>query len=252
MDLYLLAELQYIKLNISTVDLKKPPKDFRSKFDCTPPPILLDKTQPNEQRAVLENDRIERYILKNVPGGHRLFVRDRETASLIQNLYSVRCPCCFLFECPSFDLNRVPITAFEQKFKLALARDEPHTKNSLIGQLESIDEHLRRRDTRYLTGDHVCCFDCELIARLQHIRVAGPYFLTDFRIPSQLDRLWRYMAHMYELQAFVESCPADQDIVSHYLTDSSLRQRASIAQKVANLHLQVPSYSTSLPPEVES
>ena len=89
MDLYLLAEMQYIKLKISTVDLKKPPKDFRSKFDCTPPPILLDKKE-HEQRAVLENERIERYILKNVPGGQRLFVRDRETGSLIQSLYSVR------------------------------------------------------------------------------------------------------------------------------------------------------------------
>lgn len=41
-DLYLLAELKYINLKISTVDLKKPPADFRSKFDCTKPPSILD------------------------------------------------------------------------------------------------------------------------------------------------------------------------------------------------------------------
>lgn len=35
---------------------------------------------------------------------------------------------------------------------------------------------------RFLTGDTMCCFDCELMPRLQHIRVAGKYFV-DFEIP---------------------------------------------------------------------
>ena len=53
------------------------------------PTVLLVKSG-NEQRAVLENEKIERYIMKNVPGGHLLFVKDAETAKLIENLYSVR------------------------------------------------------------------------------------------------------------------------------------------------------------------
>lgn len=62
----------------------KPPPDFRSNFDSTPPPILIDKGQ-----AVLENEKIERYIMKNIPGGHNLFISDKETATVIENLYSV-------------------------------------------------------------------------------------------------------------------------------------------------------------------
>ena len=50
--------------------------------------VLLVKSG-NEQRAVLENEKIERYIMKNIPGGHLLFVKDAETAKLIENLYSV-------------------------------------------------------------------------------------------------------------------------------------------------------------------
>jgi chloride intracellular channel protein 2 len=84
MDLYLLAELKTISLKITTVDMLKPPADFRSSFDSTPPPILIDRRQ-----AILENEKIERYIMKNVPGGHNLFVSDKETASVIENLYSV-------------------------------------------------------------------------------------------------------------------------------------------------------------------
>lgn len=28
--------------------------------------------------------------------------------------------------------------------------------------------------------------------------------------------MWRYMYHMYQLDAFTQSCPADQDIINHY------------------------------------
>jgi len=31
-----------------------------------------------------------------------------------------------------------------------------------------------------------------------------------------LTALWRYMYHMYQLDAFTQSCPADQDIINHY------------------------------------
>ncbi len=73
MDLYLLAELKTISLKITTVDMLKPPPDFRSNFEATPPPILIDNGI-----AVLENDRIERHIMKSIPGGHNLFVQDKE------------------------------------------------------------------------------------------------------------------------------------------------------------------------------
>lgn len=62
----------------------KPPPDFRTNFDSTPPPILIDSG-----KAILENDIIERYIMKNIPGGYNLFVMDKETAKVIENLYSV-------------------------------------------------------------------------------------------------------------------------------------------------------------------
>lgn len=57
---------------------------FRTNFEATPPPILIDNGL-----AVLENEKIERHIMKTVPGGHNLFVQDKEVATLIENLYSV-------------------------------------------------------------------------------------------------------------------------------------------------------------------
>jgi len=165
MDLYLLAELKTIALKITTVDMLKPPPDFRSNFDSTPPPILIDAGV-----AVLENEKIERHIMKAVPGGHNLFVQDKEVAGIIENVYS--------------------------KFKLMLIKKDESSKNSLVSQLTKINTHLEGKGNRFLTGDTMCCFDCELMPKLQHIRVAGKNF-ADFEIPNSLEALWRYFGLLF-------------------------------------------------------
>lgn len=93
MDLYLLAELKTISLKVTTVDMQKPPPDFRTNFQATPPPILIDNGD-----AILENEKIERHIMKNIPGGHNLFVQDKEVATLVENLFSVCLSQCFAKE----------------------------------------------------------------------------------------------------------------------------------------------------------
>ena len=110
MDLYLLAELKTISLKITTVDMLKPPPDFRSNFEATPPPILID-----EGVAVLENEDIERHIMKNIPGGHNLFVRDKEVASAIENVYS--------------------------KFKIMLLKKDENSKAILMSHLRKVNNH---------------------------------------------------------------------------------------------------------------
>ena len=59
---------------------------------------------------------------------------------------------------------------------MLLKRDDG-SKNVLVSHLRKIDESLNQRGTRFLTGDTMCCFDCELMPKLQHIRVAGKYLL---------------------------------------------------------------------------
>lgn len=208
MDLYLLAELKTISLKITTVDMLKPPPDFRSNFDATPPPILIDSGV-----AVLENEKIERHIMKNVPGGHNLFIQDKEVAEKLENVFN--------------------------KFKVMLLKRDDTSRNSLRAILTKINDHLETRGFRFLTGDTMCCFDCELMPKLQHIRVAGAAF-ADFHIPSELTALWKYMGQMYSLDAFTTSCPADQDIISHY----KLKQGGKVNNREG---LESPSYTYSVP-----
>jgi len=57
--------------------------------------------------------------------------------------------------------------------------------------------------------------DCDLMPKLQHIRIAGKYF-KNLDIPNDLTTLWSYMQRCYQTKAFQESCPFDQDILMHY------------------------------------
>lgn len=84
--------------------------------------------------------------------------------------------------------------------------------------------------------------------RLQHIRVAGKYF-TDFEIPNTFEALWRYMYNMYQLDAFTQSCPADQDIINHYKLQQA---KGDVKQMKINKHeeLETPTFTTSIPIDI--
>jgi chloride intracellular channel protein 2 len=79
---------------------------------------------------------IKKIFLK-FSGGHNLFVQDKEVATLIENLYS--------------------------KLKLVLVKKDEQKNNALLSHLKKINDHLAQRQSRFLTGDTMCCFDCELM-----------------------------------------------------------------------------------------
>lgn len=214
MDLYLLAELKTISLKITTVDMKRPPADFRTNFEAAQPPILIDTGV-----AILENEKIERHIMKHVPGGHNLFVADNEVAKRIENLYN--------------------------RFKVMLVKKDESSKKSVINILKRLDETLAEKGTRFLTGDTLCCFDCELMPKLQHIRVAGRYF-ENFDLPSDLSHLWQYVKEMYDLDAFVQSCPADQDIIHMY----KMQQMYTLQKTKSREELETPTFTNTVPESV--
>lgn len=123
------------------------------------------------------------------------------------------------------------------------ARKDEISKRSLMSQLRNINEHLDKRGSRFLTGDTMCCFDCELMPRLQHIRVAGKYF-CEFEILEEFSALWRYMYNMYLLDAFTQSCPFDQDIINHYKLQQGTKMKK-------HEELETPTFTTSIPSSIK-
>ena len=94
---------------------------------------------------------------------------------------------------------------------MLVKRDEA-SKKAVTTLLQRINDTLAAKSTRFLTGETLCCFDCELMPKLQHIRVAGKFFVG-FEIPPEMTHLWNYIREMYKLDAFTQSCPADQVII---------------------------------------
>merc|ERR1711982_219080 len=122
---------------------------------------------------------------------------------------------------------------------LMFMRKDENSKTSLVAQLNKISNHLESKSFRFLTGDTMCCFDCELMPKLQHIRVAGAFF-CNFEIPANLVHLWTYIREMYQLDAFLQSNPADQDIINIYKDQLGVRT-------VKHEELESPKYTTSVP-----
>jgi glutathionyl-hydroquinone reductase len=68
-----------------------------------------------------------------------------------------------------------------------------------------------------MLGPNLTRADCYLLPTLQHIRVAGKAY-KGFEIPTELRFIWRYLKNAYSMDAFLESCPADREIITHYAT----------------------------------
>jgi hypothetical protein len=88
---------------------------------------------------------------------------------------------------------------------------------ALVRTLEKVEGHLRDNGTRFMLGPNLTRADCYLLPTLQHIRVAGKAY-KGFEIPTELRFIWRYLKNAYSMDAFLESCPADREIITHYAT----------------------------------
>jgi len=49
----------------------------------------------------------------------------------------------------------------------------------------------------------------------------------NFEIPTELSSIWRYLKNAYMMDAFLESCPADREIITHYTGKTSSHLPAS-------------------------
>lgn len=80
--------------------------------------------------------------------------------------------------------------------------------------------------------------------------ISGKYFAS-FEIPADFHGIWRYMSNMYQLDAFVQSSPADQDIINHYkLQIGGNMNSANNMSSKKHEELETPTYTTSIPPSV--
>jgi chloride intracellular channel protein 2 len=230
MELYALYELGLVRVEVKTVNVNS--EAFKKNFLGAQPPIMIEQ---EKNATYTDNREIEGRIFHlakefQVP----LFEKDPVVEKKIESLY--RNFKLFLRSKTDHDKGGKPSPI--DKLPAAIGS----TYNKLVEQLANIDQLLSQRASRYLLGASMTEYDCELMPRLHHIRIAGQHLLG-FDIPNNLTYLWNYILTAYRTAAFVESCPADQDILHHYKEQLNLfkNQRES---------LQIPTKTHTIPEDV--
>ncbi|EJW81057.1 chloride intracellular channel exc-4, partial [Wuchereria bancrofti] len=205
MELYALYEIGVVRVEVKTVNINS--EAFKKSFLGAQPPIMVE----NKNATYTDNREIEGRIFHlakefNVP----LFEKDPVVEKRIESLY--RNFKIFLRSKSEHDREQkgsspTPVDSLPPQQKASY--------NKLVEQLANIDQLLSERNSRYLLGQSMTEYDCELMPRLHHIRIVGQRLLG-FDIPLNLTYLWNYVLNAYRTAAFIESCPADQDILHHY------------------------------------
>uniref|UniRef100_A0A914KZE5 Chloride intracellular channel exc-4 n=1 Tax=Meloidogyne incognita TaxID=6306 RepID=A0A914KZE5_MELIC len=232
MELYALYEVGCVRVEVKTVNVNS--EGFKRNFSGAQPPIMVEEEKGT---TYADNSEIERRIFHlcqgfNVP----LFEKDLQVEKTIQNLY--RNFKIFLQAKANHDKGKRHPSAIEE----GLPPQVTSSHNKLLEQLANIDQLLADRSSRYLLSESMTEYDCEIMPRLHHIRIIGERLLN-FYIPRQFTHLWAYILTAYRTAAFIESCPADQDILHHYKEQLNL----AIDMRVT---LEAPTKTLTIPEDV--
>uniref|UniRef100_T1JKS1 CLIC N-terminal domain-containing protein n=1 Tax=Strigamia maritima TaxID=126957 RepID=T1JKS1_STRMM len=128
-------------------------------------------------------------------------------------------------------------------FVKEVSKDSAH----LLSELHKLNEYLSSSDKAFLCGEQICHLDCEVLPKLQHIRVAARS-LKDFNVPNNFSAVWRYLYNAYNSKCFIDTCPSDQEIILHWsdkpeTPNLSLEQRANLSKEPAKFSYDVPAFA---------
>ncbi|VDP06089.1 unnamed protein product [Soboliphyme baturini] len=276
MELYALYELDLIRVEVKTVNVNS--ELFKRSFLGALPPVLVELEKNLTYSDNREIERRIFHIAKefDVLLFEKDVVVEKKIESLYRSIfitmltrghesYPTRNPNLhpLLLQVEESRVRwfghvlRMPPEKRRQNFKIFLKakidydRDHPNEDvkqiphlvqpayNKLIEQLGNIDKLLEQRGTRYLISSSMTMYDCELMPRLHHIRIAGEY-LCDTEIPHNLVYLWNYLMTAYRTAAFIESCPHDQSIIYHYKEQLNLTRKSRESLQALTKTLEVP------------
>jgi len=191
--------------DVITINCKNPPKEFKEISKKLPTLVHGD--------IVLNDiDDIEDYLDSLYPN-YKLSIQDPDAFKIQSNVF-IR----FTY----------------------LIKDVHNNPQTLLDELAKINNFLRTRGTKYISGNQITGLDCSLWPKLQHIRVAADYILR-LSIPNEFSSLWRYLGSAYELDAFIKSCPSDQEIVLHWIRrETSTKEYLQLTKEEPRFSLDIP------------
>jgi len=125
-------------------------------------------------------------------------------------------------------------------------KDVSATSAPFFAELRKLNDYLASSPHKYLCRDGPDHLDCMMLPKLQHIRVVS-HELKATELPHDLTAFWRYMNTAYHTDVFTQTCPSDQEIVSHWVEKPQCPQFTK-EKKIKAALADTTTYSLSIPP----
>ena len=168
MVLFLKSWAKELALTVFPVNMKNPEPEFKE-YHAQPPVVVLVQ----ENVALTDNLRIEQYINSRFTSLD--LTSDKEAEQVSADLYIVCVPISARWSiwllCSDYFFSR-------QKFNAYLkAVDDSRIVDSkekmLLLELKRLNDFIEQRGTKFLSGNEMTLVDCDLMPKLQHVRIAG-------------------------------------------------------------------------------
>lgn len=210
MILIIKAEANQLAFKVATVNLAKPPEEFKKLTLRRVPALVHDET------CLDYVDDIAEYLDVTFPTPSLVY----EEAEVVQVTKDLFQKFCFFVKEVSKDSSGLAI------------------------ELAKLDEYLVKTGHPYLCTTNLTHIDCELLPKLHHVRVAANY-LKKFEFSKELTGLWKYLNEAYHTKAFMKSCPSDQEIILHWADKPETRNLTM--EQHSQITNETPTYMTFIP-----
>ncbi len=143
MVLFLKSEAKELALTVFPVNMKNPEPEFKE-YHATPPVVVLVQ----ENIALTDNLRIEQYITSRFTSLD--LTSSKEAEVVCSDVY-------------------IKFNAYLKTVDQSVQAKE----RQLLIELKRINDFLETNGTQFLSGNEITLIDCDIMPKLQHIRVAG-------------------------------------------------------------------------------
>lgn len=207
MVLLIKSQQKLLKFKVITTNTAKPPPEFKA-LGLKHVPALI---QGEDGFDALDD--IIQYIDNKFPGGG-LEYNNPDADLATKDFFS---KFCFYIKAVNQDPSKLDQAL--QKLNGFLERTLHITNGITNGgshhEDDGEDDSAAQAHIQYLSGNNLTHLDCEVLPKLQHLRVAAKA-LKNYDIPTNLRGFWRYLHAAYTHPVFVRTCPCDQEIILHW------------------------------------
>ncbi|XP_068205563.1 chloride intracellular channel exl-1-like [Palaemon carinicauda] len=205
MVLLIKSQQKLLKFKVITTNPAKPPPEFKA-LGLKHVPALIHGDDGFDAL-----DDIIQYLDTKYPGGG-LEYNNPDADLATKDFFS---KFCFYIKAVNEDPSKLDQAL--KKLNIFLEKSLNVTNGIVNGNPheDEEEENANQAHIQYLCSHHLTHLDCEVLPKLQHLRVAAKA-LKNYDIPTDLRGFWRYLHAAYTHPVFVRTCPCDQEIILHW------------------------------------